>query len=273
MDFLSPITLLLFSLTGGAAGFLAGLLGIGGGVLLVPIFLWLFPLAGYSTELYVHAAFATSLGIILPTSISATLGHRKRGNVDWQEVKLLVTGGLVGALSGASLAAGLSGNTLQGLFGVMQILVAGRMFRSRDYVPAADASRANTRSLLLVGLAGGCFSSFFGVGGGVIAVPLLVLLLRLPIHRAVGNSSALIVVSSLAGAATYAWHGWHLPGLPTLSFGYLNLLVVLMVAPFSMFAARLGVRVASRVSHAKLVRAFALLLVLVGLKMIYHALI
>jgi hypothetical protein len=125
--------------------------------------------------------------------------------------------------------------------------------------------------LIAVGFAGGVFSAFFGVGGGVIAVPLMVIALRFPIHLAVGNSSALIVVSSLFGALSYMFHGWSSNLLPPFSLGYVNCLVFALVAPFSIGMARLGVRVASRTAHDKLIKVFAVLLVLVGLRMIYSA--
>ena len=267
MDILCPQILLLFFIFGSLAGFLAGLLGIGGGVILVPLFLWAFPLAGFDPEVVTHAAFGTSLAIIVPTAISSTFGHRKRGNVNWHQVAYLALGGVVGAVAGSTLAAGLSGETLKGLFGVMQIAVGLKMFRSRSYLPAETQASVPPAMLLAVGLLGGCFSSFFGVGGGVIAVPLLVILVRLPIHLAVGNSSALIVASSLFGALLYVLHGWDVSGLALFSFGYVNLLVALLVAPLTIILARAGVRVASRFSHDKLVKVFSCLLILVGLRL------
>ncbi|PLX78171.1 MAG: hypothetical protein C0616_15370 [Desulfuromonas sp.] len=270
MESFSVLSLLMFAGIGISAGFLAGLLGIGGGILLVPLFLWAFPLAGYSADILVHAAFATSLAIILPTSISSTAGHRKRGNVDWHEVKYLALGGIAGSVAGAWFASLLNGNSLQFAFGVMQILVSIKMFRSRRYLPPERNSLTPPLSLFLVGSAGGCFSAFFGVGGGVVAVPLMVIALQLPIHRAVGNSSALIVISSLSGALSYVIHGWHAAGLPQFSAGFVNLLVVFLVAPFTIVTARLGVRVAGGTSHARLLKAFSVLLILVGIKMIWQ---
>jgi hypothetical protein len=260
--------LILFILLGSLAGFLAGLLGIGGGVILVPLFLWGFQMAGFSPEILVHAAFGTSLAVIIPTALSSTLAHRKRGNVEWHQVLYLSIGGMPGAIGGASLAAVLPGDWLKGLFGFMLIMVALKLFASQPQLPPAQQGRGSVSPLLLVGFTGGAFSAFFGVGGGVIAVPLMVLLLRLPIHSAVGNSSALIVVSSLFGALSYALHGWGKPGLPPFSLGYVNLFVTFTVAPFTIILARKGVKVAVKVPHDKLVKTFAVLLILVGLKMV-----
>lgn len=264
-------TIFLFVMLGSLAGFLAGLLGIGGGIILVPLFLWAFATAAFAPDLLVHTAFGTSLAIIIPTAFSSTLGHRKRGNVEWHQVAYLCLGGLLGALCGAWLASLLSGEWLKGLFGAMQILVAVQMLLFQPRLPPERSDAVSPWPLVAVGLAGGAFSAFFGVGGGVIAVPLMVIVLGFPIHLAVGNSSALIVISSLAGALSYMYHGWHADSLPPFSFGYVNGLVFLLVAPFAIGMARLGVRVASRTAHAKLVKVFAALLILVGLRMIYRA--
>jgi uncharacterized membrane protein YfcA len=139
-----------------------------------------------------------------------------------------------------------------------------KLFLFHPHLPPERSGRVPLPLLVLVGLAGGTFSAFFGVGGGVVAVPLMVIALQLPIHLAVGNSSALIVVSSLAGTLSYVLHGLHLPNLPSLSLGYVNLLVVSAVAPFTILFARLGVRLASRTDHAKLMRTFAGFLILTG---------
>lgn len=262
-----PLILMLL-LFGSFAGFLAGLLGIGGGVILVPLFLWLFPLADLSPEIIVHTAFGTSLAIIVPTSISSAYGHRKHGNVAWRQVAYLALGGTLGALLGSSLAAVVSGPVLKICFGGMQMLIGLKLLFFHPHLPPEYEEAPGWASLAAVGLAGGCFSSFFGVGGGIVAVPLMLILLRLPIHLAVGNSSALIVVSSLAGALSYVWYGLQAEVAALWNVGYVNLLVVLVVAPTSILFARLGVRIANRVSQDKLLRAFAVLLILIGIKMI-----
>lgn len=265
---LSLFLILMLLLFGAFAGFLAGLLGIGGGVILVPLFLWLFPLAQFSPDIIVHTAFGTSLAIIIPTALSSTYGHRKHGNVDWTQVVPLAVGGVLGALIGSSLAAIMSGPTLKVCFGAMQIIIGLKLLFYHPRLPPEYENRPGLHALASVGLAGGAFSSFFGVGGGVVAVPLMLILLRLPIHLAVGNSSALIVVSSLAGALSYAWHGLQAQVVAPLSIGYVNLLVAAIVAPLSILFARLGVRIANRVSQDRLLSAFAVLLILVGAKMI-----
>ncbi|WP_298038391.1 sulfite exporter TauE/SafE family protein [uncultured Desulfuromonas sp.] len=271
MEHFSPFILVMFTLLGSLAGFLAGLLGIGGGIILVPLFLWCFPAAGFPSAHLVHAAFGTSLAIIIPTALSSTLGHCKRGNVEWHQVFYLAIGGAVGAFSGGTLAAFLPGDWLKGLFGLMQITVALKLFLFHPRLPPERITPAARPTLIAVGLGGGVFSAFFGVGGGVVAVPLMVILLQLPIHLAVGNSSALIAISSFFGALSYVIHGWGSPLLPPFSLGYVNLLVAALVAPVTMVSARVGVKVAGSFTHDRLVRVFALLLVLVGLRMLVVA--
>jgi len=259
----------MLAVLGSLAGFLAGLLGIGGGIVLVPLFLWVFEAAGFSPEVLVHIALGTSLAVIIPTAMSSTFGHRKRGNVQWHQVVALCLGGAIGAYGGAWMASLLSGVWLKGLFGSMQLLVALQMVIFSPRLPPEYTGTVSPVSLVAVGFAGGMFSAFFGVGGGVIAVPLMVIVLSFPIHLAVGNSSALIVISSLSGALAYMYHGWNEAMLPPYSLGFVNLMVLCLVAPFTIITARLGVRVASRTAHDKLVRVFAVLLVFVGLRMIY----
>ncbi|WP_305046309.1 sulfite exporter TauE/SafE family protein [Geoalkalibacter sp.] len=264
----SPEIVALFLLLGLVNGFVAGLFGIGGGVILVPLFLWAFAFVGFAPDLIVHIAFGTSLAIIIPTAFSATLGNRKRGNVRGRQVLALAGGSLLGAACGSWLAAELPGTVLKALFGVMQIGVGLKMFLFRPHLPPEAQGRIARRKLLAVGFAGGAFSAFFGIGGGVVTVPLLVIALRLPIHLAIGNSSALIVVSSLVGTLSYVAHGWNVPGLPPHTLGYVHALVALMVAPLSILGARLGVRLAARMRTDRLMQVFAVFLIAVGLYMV-----
>lgn len=268
MELFSTQIIALTLAFGASAGFLAGLLGIGGGVILVPLFLWLFPLAGIPEQLVVHTAFGTSLAIIVPTSFSSTLGHRKRGNVDWHMVGYLAFGGTVGALLGSTAAAYVPGQQLKFIFGLVQIIIALKLIFFHPHLPPERSDKPPSLHLVLVGLAGGLFSAFFGIGGGVVAVPLMLIVLQLPIHLAVGNSSALIVVSSFAGTVGYVLHGLQQPETAPLSLGYVNVLVATVVAPVTMVFARLGVKLASRTSQKNLIKVFAVLLILIGLRIL-----
>ncbi|MCK9173178.1 MAG: sulfite exporter TauE/SafE family protein, partial [Desulfuromonas thiophila] len=127
MTLLCGQTLLLFGLLGSLAGLLAGLLGIGGGIILVPLFLWVFTALDYAPELVVHLAFGTSLCVILPSALGSALGHRQRGNLELQQVRPLALGGLIGALLGAALAVRLPAAGLKGAFALVQMLAALQM--------------------------------------------------------------------------------------------------------------------------------------------------
>jgi uncharacterized protein len=261
----------LFLLLGSLAGFLAGLLGIGGGIVLIPLFLWSFKSIGMAPEVIVHLAFGTSLAIIIPTAISSTLGHRRRGNVAWQAIGWMAIGGVLGVGFGSTMAASLSGPVLRGLFGLMQIGVALKMlFQPR--MPPEESHNPPPIKLLLVGLAVGTFSAFFGVGGGVVAVPLMIMLLRFPIHLAVGSSSGLMMISSLLGTASYVFHGWNIALLPPYSWGYVNWLVAIIIAPLTIIFARYGVRAASGLPQDKLMKIFAAFVMLVGVEMLVQIL-
>ena len=269
MDLVSTEVIALIFLFGAFAGFLAGLLGIGGGVILVPVFLWLFPLVGFPEPLVVHTAFGTSLAIIIPTAFSSTLGHRKRGNVDWHVVGYLALGGSIGALLGSTAAAYIPGQQLKFVFGLLQIIIALKLLFFHPYLPPERADKVPWHQSFWVGIAGGMFSAFFGVGGGIIAVPLMLIVMQLPIHLAVGNSSALIVVSSFAGTVGYVLHGLQQPETAPLSLGYVNVLVATVVAPASMVFARLGVKLATRTSQKNLVKYFAVLLIFIGARILF----
>ena len=270
MEIFTPTLFTLTAFLAILAGLLAGLLGIGGGVILVPLFLWLFKIAGFPPEIIVHTAFGTSLCIIVPTASSSTVGHRRRGNVDWHQVFYLAIGGAIGAIVGSTLAAMLGGNILRSAFGAMQILVGLKLLFFHPHLPPEETFPPSPWLLALVGLTGGAFSAFFGIGGGVIAVPLMLIILRLPIHLAVGNSSALIVVSALFGALSYVIHGLDRTAAIPFSLGYVNLLVAAVVAPLTIVSARFGVRLASGMSQDKMVNIFSFMLIMVGLKIMFR---
>ncbi len=242
MSLFAPHILLIFVLLGSFSGFVAGFLGIGGGVILVPLFLWAFTLVNLPSEILVHLAFGTSLAIIFPTAISSVLAHRKRGNVDWAQVAPLAGGGIAGAMAGAFCASLISGEMLKALFGLMQMGIGLRMLFSRRMHQDQQGQPCRAR-LILIGLSGGLFSSFFGVGGGVVAVPAMVLF--------------------------YLIFGYANPLLPAFSLGYVHLLVFLVVAPLTILFARFGAAAASKLSHRRLLQAFALLLILVGARMLW----
>jgi uncharacterized membrane protein YfcA len=268
VEFTFPI-LCLLGFIGCFAGFLAGLLGLGGGIIYIPLFLWAFHVFGVAPEVLVHIAFGTSLGIIFPTAISSSLVHLRNGHLHLDQIGRLAIGSTFGALVGAKLAAVTPGIWLKALFGLMLLGIALRIFLSRPQCPNENEERITFWRLVSVGFAGGFFAAFFGVSGAVIVLPLLLLVLKQPMHTAIASSSALMVVSCFVGVISYMYHGWSNPALPPFSVGFVNFLIVAVCVPSTTVFARVGANVAHRFSHDRLVKIFAVVMVLVGLRMIW----
>lgn len=266
-EFTFPV-LLLLGFIGCFAGFLAGLLGLGGGIIYIPMFLWAFGVFKVAPEVIVHVAFGTSLGIILPTAVSSSLVHLRNGHLHLDQLARLAAGSAIGALLGAKLASLTPGIWLKALFGLMLLAIALRIFFSHPRFPEKNEEKVTSTRLVCVGFAGGCFAAFFGVSGAVVVLPLLLLGLRQPMHTAIASSSALMVISCFVGTTAYMFHGWGNTALPSFSVGFVNLLVVAVCAPSTTLFARFGAHVAHRFSHDRLVKIFAVVLIVVGLRMV-----
>ena len=258
---------LLYPALGVVAGLLAGLLGVGGGLVLVAALAWLLPLQGVPTEAAMHAALATSLASIIVTAAASARAHHRRGSVLWPTVAWLLPGMLLGGWLGSGLATRLSGDALRWLVVGYCLLAAVQLAWDR---PPAVAEVANSPplgpGLSLAGVAIGVLSALVGIGGGSMTVPLLVWRGATPV-RAVGTSSACGVGIGLSAALGYAT----LPavsGMPAGSWGYVVLPAALGIAATSLFAAPLGARLAHRLSGLALKRVFAGFLLLVALTLI-----
>jgi len=252
----------IFPLLGAIAGLLAGLLGIGGGLVLVTALAWLLPLHGVPAEVAMHAALASSLASIVLTGLSSTYSHHRRGSVLWPSAAWLVPGLLAGAWFGSGLAMALSGTVLRWVIAGYCGLVGLQMMASRT--PDASASSRSPRGPGLTAAGGGIgmVSAIVGIGGGSLTVPLLVWLGTQPV-RAVGTSSACGVLIGIASAAGYALKAP--PGaLPEYAIGYVYLPAAIGVALASVLVAPLGVRLAHALSGAALKRVFAVLMWVMG---------
>lgn len=247
---------------GAVAGVLAGLLGIGGGLVLVAALVWLLPAHGVPPALAVHAALATALGSIVFTALSSARSHHRRGSVLWPTVAWLVPGLWLGAWSGSWVATWLAGDWLR-LFIAAYCFLAGAQM-ALDW-PRARAERADPPrgpGYTAAGTGIGIVSALVGIGGGSMTVPLLVWRGVRPV-RAVGTSSACGVAIAIAGVAGYASQTAP-AGLPAGSWGYVYLPAALAIALASVVTAPLGTRLAHRLSGPALRRLFALFLVAVG---------
>lgn len=270
MNFFDPIAMLELALIGVAAGFGAGLLGIGGGTVIVPLLLAILTRRGVAPEVVMHITIGTSLGSVCVSAVSAAYTHWRKGNVDPRDVPPLVVASVTGAVLASGIAAALSGELLRRAFGVFMILTGLRMM-----VPArgarageADAGRkTDFKTLGAIGGTAGLLSAFFGVGGGVIAVPMLTGLARFPIHRALGTSSAMIIFTAVAGIASYVWNGWGAPGLPEGAVGYFLPSAWLLIVAASFPSAWVGAHAAGRISPARLRLVFGVFILAVGVKL------
>lgn len=260
--------LFTYLITGAAAGLLAGLLGVGGGLVIVPALAWLLAGRGVASDHLMHLAVGSSLAAIIPTAVSSLLAHRRRGSVHWPAVQGLLPGILAGALGGAWLARQVSSHGLALFFGCFEILVAIQLFfAARPVAHRALPGRAG------MGLAGGVIgtvSALLGIGGGTLTTPFL-LWNGIDIRRAVGTSAACGLPIALAGAAGFAWSGWMPMAGQVWTTGFIYWPAVAGIALASVPLAPLGARLAHHLPRTWLQRVFALFLLLVGVNMLFTA--
>ena len=259
-----------FLLIGTIVGFLGGFLGVGGGAVMIPLFnYWVFPSLGVSSEVIVHLCFGTSLAVIIPTSIAGTLAHTRIGNANWRMIWRLAIPGILGSFLGSTIAAYLGSGLLRTLFGIILVLISAQMlFQRKDSEAIGESSPPRSAAVLMVGWVTGLFSGVFGLGGGVIGIPLMVKFLRMPIHRAVGTSIAFVFFTSLVGATGYVIHGWGDPNLPPHTLGYVHVPGWILAGIPSIFLSHYGVRLARKTKPLRLRRVFALALMIVGVRMV-----
>ena len=232
--------------TGAGAGFASALLGIGGGLIMVPVTYWVVSGMGISQDIAIRIAFGTGLLVMLPTAISGTWEHNKKKAIRWKSALILGPCGLLGALAGSSLAAHLSSGILTTGFGGLVLAVA--LWMGLGVLPKlvrdTEEPRDNLAIIAAFGFPIGMVTGLTGLGGGVLIVPTLVLALNYPMHIAVGTSVASIIFTSLGGVIGYIVNGLGVSGLPPHSVGYVNLPIWLCLAATSIPMARIGARAA-----------------------------
>ncbi len=239
------------------AGFLSGLLGIGGGGVLVPVLYEAFGAAGVAEEARMHLALGTTLAVILPTVLRSFSAHRARGAVDMDVVRRLAPWIVLGAVAGTLVADRASGETLRWVWVVFGSALALKMAIGRDDWRIAD-SLPRPPWLEAAGGVIGLLSTLMGIGGATFTVPLLTLHGR-PLLRSVATATGIGPIIAIPGLIGYMWSGWSAAGLPPFSLGYVNL-GALLIAPLAVLAAPLGVRVAHGIPKRGLELAFAVFL-------------
>jgi uncharacterized protein len=261
MDF---TLLLLYFPMGALVGFIAGLLGVGGGAILVPAFLVAAQAEHFPPEHAMHMALGTSLACILASSFSSARTHIKKAAVNTAVVKAMAPGILIFSLAGTFLAAQLPAAPLKWLFLSFLVFVAQDLLRKPK--PLAKATLPGQKGLILMGGLIGGFSSLVGIGGASLSVAFLVWC-SVGMHEAIGTSAALGVMISLAGTIGYIWNGWGTAHLPAGSLGFVYLPAFLGVTLTSYFIAPIGARAAHRMPVQTLRRIFAVFLLVVSLRM------
>ncbi|MEY2736108.1 MAG: hypothetical protein RLZ58_1517 [Pseudomonadota bacterium] len=252
---------------GSITGFLAGLLGIGGGMIMVPFITFILDAKGFPAEHAVKMAIATSLATICFTSLSSVRAHHQRGAVLWPVALALAPGIVVGGLVGAQVAVALSGKVLSVLFALFIGFSATQMLLDRK--PKPTRTLPGTGGLFGVGGLIGFLSSLVGAGGAFISVPFMTWC-NVKIHNAVGTSAALGFPIALAGTLGYIWAGIGLPQMPWGSVGYLYLPALVIISAASVTLAPIGASAAHRMDIKPLKRVFAFVLYALAVWFLTH---
>lgn len=251
---------------GCVSGFLAGLLGVGGGIVIVPALFYVFDLLDIDQSVRAHLAVGTSLATIIPTSIISLRAHHKRDSVDIALLKGWAPAVAIGVLIGVVIAAWVDGSALTAIFGAVALIVSAHMMftpegaRLRDGLP-----RQPFRGLIALVI--GTLSTLMGIGGGTLSVPVLSLF-NFPLRRAIGTAAAIGLIIAIPGTIGFAINGWGAVDLPPFSLGYVSLVGCAAIVPSSLALAPWGARAAHTLKVSLLRKAFAVFLGLTDIKMV-----
>ncbi len=263
-----------------AAGFVAGLVGVGGGIIFAPVLLFYFQSTGVAEPALTPLTLGTSLLCTLFTSALSAFHHYRRDAVEWRIAVFAGLGSIFGVVAITFLVttkAWYDQDVFQVVFSLVLLVVAGRMFRASNTnataaIADSDQARANPARSAAIGVAAGSVSSAVGVGGGVVLVPAFNRLLHLPIHSSVGTSSATIILISLIGVASYAVSGLSAPSQAgSLAIGYVDPATALVLGLPALLTTRLGVTTAHRVKRRTLQIGFAVFALCVAASLVYRA--
>ena len=267
-EFLIIYGLMLLAV-GLVAGMLAGLLGVGGGIVIVPALYLMFNYLDISPDILMHLAVGTSLATIVPTSIRSVLKHKSHNAVD---MAILTQWGpwlFVGALIGAVVSAYNSTDGLTLIFGFIGLTVAVHMAFASPDLTIADKLPGGLIGHALP-MVTGTISTLMGIGGGTLGVPTMTLF-KIPIHRAVGTASGFGVIIAIPASIGFIYNGWQAVNLPAFSLGYVSLIGFALIVPATLLSVPLGVRLAHWLDPTMLRRAFALFLALTAGRMLWDS--
>ncbi len=254
--------------TGVGVGFASGLLGVGGGFIMTPVQYLLLTNMGMSADVAMKLAFGTSLLVILPTVASGAWRHHKKGAVWWKAAIIMGPCGAVAAFGGATLATHLlSGEMLKIVFSVVVLASGVRMLINKP-MESEQEVKDNPWLWIAWAIPIGMVTGLTGLGGGVVAVPVMVLALKFKMHNAIATSLAMIIFTSAGGVVGYIINGLGVPDLPAYSIGYVNLRIWLLLAVTSIGMAQVGAMIAHRLPARQLRWIFIAVMFYVGLRML-----
>jgi len=264
---MSIVHIVILLATGVGVGFASGLLGLGGGFIMTPIQYVVFVDMGMSTDVAMKMAFGTSLLVILPTVTSGAWRHHKKGAVWWKAAIIMGSCGVVAAFGGATLATFLPGEMLKIVFGAVVLASGVRMLISK---PSESEQEPKDNPWLWIAWAIpiGIVTGLTGLGGGVVAVPVMVLALKFKMHNAIATSLAMIIFNSIGGVIGYIVNGIGVSGRPDYSIGYVNLFVWILLAATSIGMAQVGAMAAHRLPARQLRWIFITVMFYMGLRML-----
>ncbi|WOE30334.1 MULTISPECIES: sulfite exporter TauE/SafE family protein [unclassified Acinetobacter] len=263
--------LIIYLLIGAIAGFAAGLFGVGGGLIVVPILYVVFTYLNYDPTIVMHMAVGTSLATIIVTSISSILAHNNKGGILWPVVRNLAPGLIFGAFFGAGIADLLPGLWLQLLIGVFALSVGFKMFKGANVVVDPHHKLPSTAMQVVAGGGIGIASAIFGIGGGSLTVPFLNKC-GVVMQKAVGTSAACGLPIAVAGALGFMWFGEQANIQLPNTIGYIQIYAFVGISVMSFITAKQGAKVAHQLSPAMLKKCFSMLLVVIGIYFVAKAL-
>ncbi len=264
---MDPLYMAILLLTGAAVGLVSGMLGVGGCFIMVPVQYFVLEAMGVDPTLAIRIAFGTNLFVVLPTALSGALRHHKKKAVLWRQATILGIVSMLFTFLGAYAATNLPGSILKTIFGTAILLGALRMATAHP-IRVEGEPHANPLTYVLLGAVFGFVTGLIGIGGGVLMVPLMVILLNYHMHEAVATSTGVMVFTSLGGAIAYMLYGLGQAGLPPYSIGYVNLLQWALLAGTSVPMAQVGAHLAHKIHPHGLKWVFVAVMVYMGLKMI-----
>ena len=253
-------------ITGVIGGLIAGLFGVGGGIVIVPILFWIFTSLSFPNEILMHMAIGSSLATIIPTSISSARAHYHRGSIEIDIIKKWAPGIFLGAIIGGLSGKYFSVNELKYLFASIAFLVALNMFFKEPLRLGNNFPKSRLLNIIMSSLIG-LVSSLMGVGAGSLGVPALVAL-SVPIHKAIGTAAALGLFIAVPATLGLAFSGFNIPNRPPMSIGYVNLIAFFIMFPLTVFFAPVGVKLAHRINQRALKSIFGIFLIITSIKML-----